>query len=114
MILNLADGSARNVTNNPAQDHQPTWSPDGQRLAFTSDRGGDFDIYVLDVTQGTAALLNDDEGWSMMPTWSPDGQLIAYLSSTTHGTELIVAAPDTGAQVYTSPIDSDSSFAWWP
>ena len=43
-----ADGSGqRNLTRNPANDSDPTWSPDGRRLAFVSDRDGDLEVYVM-------------------------------------------------------------------
>jgi TolB protein len=41
-----AGGTALNVTANPARDLDPAWSADGQRLAFSSDRTGDDEIYV--------------------------------------------------------------------
>jgi TolB protein len=45
-----ADGSEpRNLTNHPAQDNSAAWSPDGKRLAFISNRGGGYDVYVMDV-----------------------------------------------------------------
>ena len=44
-----ADGkNLRNITNNPAGDWFPAWSPDGQRIAFISKRDGEGDIYVMD------------------------------------------------------------------
>jgi TolB protein len=45
-----ADGSGqRNLTRHPASDNYATWSPDGRRLAFISNRGGGYNIYVMDV-----------------------------------------------------------------
>jgi TolB protein len=43
-----ADGSGlRNLTRNPARDLRPSWSPDGRRIAFVSDRDGRLDAYVM-------------------------------------------------------------------
>jgi Tol biopolymer transport system component len=43
-----ADGSGQiNLTNNPAADDVPSWSPDGRRIAFASDRDGNREIYVM-------------------------------------------------------------------
>ena len=47
-----ADGSGlRQLTNNLACDMFPSWSPDGKKIAFDSDRMGNFDIWVMDVAQ---------------------------------------------------------------
>jgi TolB protein len=45
------DGSEqRNLTNHPAQENYATWSPDGKKLAFISNRSGGYDVYVMDVS----------------------------------------------------------------
>ena len=44
-----SDGkNPRNLTNSPEADDHPCWSPDGQRIAFTSTRGGNAEIYIMD------------------------------------------------------------------
>jgi len=46
------DSDGNNVfrlTDNPASDKEPAWSPDGNRIAFSTDRNGSFDIYVMRV-----------------------------------------------------------------
>jgi dipeptidyl aminopeptidase/acylaminoacyl peptidase len=77
-----ADGSeVTNLTNNPATDESPTWSPDGARIAFTSDRSGDTDIYVMNADGSNVERLTDDRGFEGNFSWSPDGQKIVYTSS---------------------------------
>lgn len=50
IFLMHPDGTARHqLTALPGGSRWPSWSPDGARLAFVSDRGGDFDLYVVDV-----------------------------------------------------------------
>lgn len=67
------------------REMDPTWSPDGTRVAFASNRDGNFDIYTMaadgtDVQQVT--FVSAGEPWefveSFEPTWSPDGTQIAY------------------------------------
>jgi TolB protein len=77
-----SDGTrADNVTaESVANETDPTWSPDGKRIAFVSDRAGNSDIYVMNadgasVTQLTDVLSNESD-----PAWSPDGSMIAYAS----------------------------------
>jgi TolB protein len=59
-------------------DRDPAWSPDGQTLAFSSNRGSGWDLYLLDIASGEAARLTSDAGFEGNPTWSPDGAYIAY------------------------------------
>jgi Tol biopolymer transport system component len=59
---------------------QPAWSPDGGRIAFTSNRDGDFDIYVMNAEGGDVERLTDDPGKDSSPAWSPDGEKIAYVN----------------------------------
>ncbi|MEP3655064.1 MAG: amidohydrolase family protein [Litorimonas sp.] len=71
-------GTAKNIASGLAWDMQPRFSPDGKQLAFTSDREGGDNIWVMDVdgenkrsiTKETFRLMNN-------PTWSPDGKYIA-------------------------------------
>jgi len=55
----------------------PTWSPEGRRLAFTSDRTGVSELFVIDVDGGEAVQLSHG-GASGPLSWSPDGGRIAY------------------------------------
>lgn len=64
-----------------AREGSPRFSPDGKRLAFTSNRSGQSQIWVLDLAQGGEAqqLTQGEEGKSGI-TWSPDGSHIAFVS----------------------------------
>lgn len=73
-----AGGELINLTAHPAQDKWPAWSPDGTRLAFASNRDGDFEIYVLE--GGPIRQLTDDPGLDTWPCWSPDGNRLAFTS----------------------------------
>jgi TolB protein len=57
------------------------WSPDGRRIAFMSDRDGDFDIYVVDLDGSGQRNLTRKPGFDKDPVWSPDGRRIAFVSS---------------------------------
>jgi WD40-like Beta Propeller Repeat len=59
--------------------NDPTWSPDGSRIAFAGSPGGPFGIYVLDIATGDATLVPGTDEISVgNPTWSPDGSRIAF------------------------------------
>ncbi|MEN8374298.1 MAG: hypothetical protein ABFS34_02490 [Gemmatimonadota bacterium] len=72
--------SLARLTSLPGDETQPVFSPDGDRVAFTSDERGNRDIRVVEVATGelTAVAVSDaDEG---EPAWSPDGSRIAFVS----------------------------------
>ena len=61
-VMDDAGKNQRNLTNNPDTDYAPSWSPDGTRIAFSSDRKGDFEsfeIYVMDAYGGNQQNLTN-------------------------------------------------------
>jgi Tol biopolymer transport system component len=79
-----ADGSGRRyLTRTRAFDVDPSWSPDGRRIAFASDRNGPFEVYVMNANGGDQRRLTRTKGGggSIDPAWSPDGQRIAFASN---------------------------------
>ena len=61
-----------------AADQQPRYSPDGQRIVFQSNRGLDFDIYVMDADGGVATNITQLAGDDRFPVWTPDGSRIVW------------------------------------
>jgi len=66
------------LTSDPAGDVQPTFSPDGQKVAFCSDRSGNWDIYATELATGKTQQLTDDPAPEMHPSYSADGRELAY------------------------------------
>jgi dipeptidyl aminopeptidase/acylaminoacyl peptidase len=62
-------------------EHSPAWSPDGERLAFLSDRDneGQLQLYVAPATEAKAKRLTDLKGFLAEPRWSPDGKQLGFL-----------------------------------
>ena len=92
-----ADGNNQiRLTNHPEEDTAPSWSPDGARIAFASNRnGGNHQIYVMDSNGKNMRRLTDGVyDWS--PAWSPDGQTIAYdgLEDKREDRKIYVVTPD--------------------
>lgn len=57
-----------------------SWSPDGKTLAFSGQKGGISDLYLMDLENGTVRQLTNDKYGDIQPTWSPDGRTIAFAS----------------------------------
>ena len=69
-----------------------TWSPDGRFIAYSSDRGGKFDIWVQQVTGGDPVQITKGPGQNWQPDWSPDGKYIAYRSESGEGGLFVIPA----------------------
>lgn len=79
IYLKRTDGrTITQLTSDPAHDLMPSISPDGQRIAFASDRSGNWDIYVMAVTGGQAVQLTDDSAQEVAPSWSADGKKMVF------------------------------------
>lgn len=66
------------LTNDPAQDVMPKFSPDGNRVAFASNRAGNWDIYVMPDSAGAAMQITTESSHELHPSWSPDGKNITF------------------------------------
>jgi imidazolonepropionase-like amidohydrolase/Tol biopolymer transport system component len=73
-------GEAEQLTFGPYYDSEPAASPDGEHVAFVSDRdGSEGNIFVLDLPNRRIRQVTH-EVWAAKPRWSPDGQQLVYLS----------------------------------
>lgn len=77
-LMNTISENHRLLTNHPAHDRDPTWSPDGRFLAYASNRDGISKIYVMDVRTGEHRRLTQRHAKEWAPAWSPDGKWIAF------------------------------------
>jgi TolB protein len=83
-VMNRDGTSPVNLTNDPAFDGYPAWSPDGSKIAFASNRAGktpgNFHIYIMnaDGSDVIRALENDAMVEDARPQWSPDGSRLLF------------------------------------
>ena len=78
-VMDADGGNQENLTNHPADDRQPDWSPDGTKIAFASSRDGiPSQIHVMDADGKNVIRLTDGRGGKRDPDWSPDGKKIAF------------------------------------
>ena len=77
-VLPMSGGEAKNISSGFHWDMQPRFSPDGRHIAFTSDRDGGDNIWVMDASGANARQISKEDFRLLNnPTWSPDGRYIA-------------------------------------
>ena len=113
-----SDGSGQTrLTNNAASDVSPTWSPDGTKIAFVSNRDGvNGDIYSMNSDGTEQKRLTNNAASDVSPTWSPDGTRIAFVSNRDSNDEIYVmnATDGTGQTRLTINTSSDIDPSWSP
>lgn len=81
-MANLQTGQRRQLTHDDAINTSPTWSPDGSRIIFVSDRAGGPQIYAMNASGGAAHRLSYDGSYNASPVYSPAGNAIAFIHRT--------------------------------
>jgi TolB protein len=81
-LTRLTSGSHQNIT--------PEISPDGRYVAFSSNRSGFWDIYILDLQTGDLEQFTDTAAYDANPSWSPDGLWLVYESYQIDNLEILI------------------------
>jgi eukaryotic-like serine/threonine-protein kinase len=99
--LNLAEvtigparGEERPLTVGASRDRQPAYSPDGERIVFSSNRSGNLDLWVLEPRTGALRQLTDDPAQDWDPGFTPDGQHVLWSSDRSGHLEIWMADAD--------------------
>lgn len=77
-LLEVGKEKPRQLTDDSYMELDPTWSPDGKQIAYSSDKEGTEDIYLLNVASGKEQRLTTSDSAEFAAAWSPDGEKMAY------------------------------------
>jgi TolB protein len=69
------------ITYDDYNNESPVWSPDGRYIAYTTERNGQYEIFIIDVVSGAARNLTNHSGDDAFPAWSLDGSQLLFHSN---------------------------------
>ncbi len=101
-VTSKTGGDARRITSTAAVEANPHFSPDGQWLAFSSDRSGIPQVYIVPAQGGTPTRLTWYPAPSFPRGWTPDGKQVLYASSRE-------SAPTGFNRLWTVPVNGGPS-----
>jgi TolB protein len=80
VISRIYEGLLQRPAKGVGNNYLPAFSPDGTRIAFTSSRDGNYEIYVANLDGSNLRRLTNNPAYDLTPTWSPSGAQIAFTS----------------------------------
>ena len=115
-VMDIEGNQLKNLTRSPGRDEVGSWSPDGSKIVFFSNRDGNGEIYVMGSNGRKQVNLTNHPALDAAPTWSPDGTKIAFYSRREGGQDDIYAMNPDGADVVnlTRHPWEDQAPAWSP
>ena len=115
--MNPDGAGAVNLTKEqPCCNEVPTWSPDGAKIAFASNRDGNYEIYVMDADGSNPIRLTTTQESDTNPAWAPDGRRIAFQSKRDGDWEVYATNADASGEPsnLTNDPAADTEPSWSP
>ncbi|MCH8236071.1 MAG: PD40 domain-containing protein [Chloroflexi bacterium] len=106
-------GEAQRLTNTSATEKDPVWSPSRDQIAFLSDRGDDFELYIMDSEGESEQVAVGGEGERKAFAWGPKGVRIAYISDHEGKDFIYVKDLELGQKFRLSTIDAPQALGSW-
>ncbi|HEY0157999.1 MAG TPA: PDZ domain-containing protein [Thermoanaerobaculia bacterium] len=109
------EGEVRNITQTSGvRERDAVWSPDGRWIAYLSDKGGDYEIYVRPADGGEERqVTNNGKAWRFAPVWSPDSKMLAY-SDKDHALHYVDVASGKVTAVDSDEYGDITDYRWSP
>ena len=101
------------ITNSRGDDRDPAWSPDGTKIAFSSKRDGNSEIYIMNADGSNQVRLTDSPGEDLYPTWSPDGNKIIFTSDRDSNNEIYAIDTDGSDPTRLTFNDTEDDYPDW-
>jgi TolB protein len=92
--MDIRTRRSQRLTDSPAIDTSPCYSPDASRIVFNSDRGGEQQLYVMGADGSNVQRISKGNGRYATPVWSPRGDLIAFTKMAGGQFQIGVMRPD--------------------
>ena len=113
--ISVYGGNETRLTNNLTNDQFPSWSPDGTKIVFGTNRDGNYEIYTMNSDGTNQTRLTNHPNTDYYPSWSHDGTKIAFTSWRNGNGEIYTMNADgTNQTNITNNINEDSSPSWSP
>ena len=107
------DGSNKmRLTCNTAIDADPSWLPDGSRIASDFYSDGNWEIYVMDADGGNVRQLTNNRVLDLSPVWSPDGKQIAFSSDRSGNGDWLIYVMDADGSNVKSTGQAGTPWSW--
>ncbi len=106
MGINLESVTLTPLTTDPGYEGEPTFSPDGETIAYVSDRTGNFEIFLKQISGGPDINITNNKADDVQPAFSPDGKQIAFVSTRSSSSNLLYPGVDfslLGGDIWVMP-----------
>lgn len=115
-VLPVGQAEPVRLTQHPAADRDPAWSPNGRQIAFASHRDGNWEIYVFSLDEGDLRRVTNNLAFDGAPGWSPDGQWLVFESYRDDNLDIYIVKADGSEGPYRLTENAAPDFApvWSP
>lgn len=112
-ILNIETKQFQLITDDQADSYLPVWSPNGDRIAYVSNKTGSYNIWVFNLSDKTHRQITENPSFDTDPTWSPDGETIVFVSARTGNRELWAISSISGQLRQITHTNQTCSHPFW-